>query len=123
MQAARDNTKPFKNAQTKRSLVKQEEKKPFSEKSFSDQGPNELAPKTSPKSILPPWAGMRDFGRPKKFVPNYHPKSAPTVLGPRAFSDRIVKEPRIHSSPLTPVKIRGKRSSKSPAPSPNRKSV
>ncbi|KAH7189543.1 uncharacterized protein B0J16DRAFT_383409 [Fusarium flagelliforme] len=118
--ARRGITKPSKNAQTKRSPVKQEEKR-----SFSDQGANEPAttPKTPPKSsTLPPWAGMKDFGRPKKFLPRYHPNSAPTVLGPRAYPDRIVKEPRIHSSPLTPVEVRGKRSSNS-TPSPTRKMV
>lgn len=128
--AARGITKPSKNAQTKRSPVKQEGKKSEEKRSFPDQGANEpvSAPKTPPKSTsqkstLPPWAGMRDFGRPKKkFSPVYHPKSAPTVLGPRAIPDRIVKEPRIQSSHSTPVKVRGKRSSTS-IPSPNRKAV
>jgi hypothetical protein len=129
MVAKKGITKPSKNAQTKGSPVKQEERRSEEKRSFPDQGANEsvTAPKTPPKSTLqkstlPPWAGMRDFGRPKKkFSPVYHLKSAPTVLGPRAFPDRIVKEPRIQSSYSTPVKVRGKRSSNTP--SPNRKAV
>ncbi|KAL3593534.1 hypothetical protein FPOAC2_07834 [Fusarium poae] len=58
--------------------------------------------KTAPvKRTLPPWTGMRDFGRPK----NWQSRSAPSTLG-----GRITKEPQ-DSSPSTPIKIRSKRSS------------
>ncbi|QPC78364.1 hypothetical protein HYE68_009116 [Fusarium pseudograminearum] len=65
--------------------------------------------KTSPKRTLPPWKGMRDFGRPQ----GWHTRSTSTTLGPRACKpDRITKETRAPPpSPSTPVKIRSKRPS------------
>ncbi|KAL4722065.1 hypothetical protein ACLX1H_010835 [Fusarium chlamydosporum] len=89
---------------TKKTPIKQEENK--SSPSQSGKGAVNKLKTASMKRPLPPWAGMRDFGRPK----TYQARSAPAALGVRACKpDRITKEPRIHASPSTPVKTRGKR--------------
>jgi hypothetical protein len=106
--AKKGRAKPAANQQVKRSQVKEEAKK-----SPPSQGGATAVKTTPPKRTLPPWTGMRDFGRPK----NWQPRSAPS-LGPRNKSDRITKEPRAHSAPSTPVKIRSKRPSNPTTPLP-----
>ncbi|KAH7206019.1 hypothetical protein DER44DRAFT_884092 [Fusarium oxysporum] len=69
---------------------------------------------TSPTRLVdqPPWRGMRNRVRTNSNPVRSSKVSPP--LGPRACkSDRVTKEPRIPTSPPTPVKVRGKRSSSS----------
>jgi sentrin-specific protease 8 len=76
-------------------------------------------PKGSPTRLVdqPPWRGMRNRVRTNS-NPIRSSKDSPP-LGPRtSTSDRVTKEPRIQTSPPTPVKVRGKRSSTTTAASP-----
>ncbi|KAF5706289.1 sentrin-specific protease SENP8 (SUMO-specific protease) [Fusarium mundagurra] len=76
------------------------------------KGPVTKPKGTSPTRLVdqPPWRGMRNRVRTNP-NPIRSSKDSPP-LGPRTSkSDRVTKEPRIQTSPPTPVKIRGKRSS------------
>ncbi|RKL19882.1 hypothetical protein BFJ68_g3361 [Fusarium oxysporum] len=78
------------------------------------KGPVTKPKGTSPTRLVdqPPWRGMRNRVRTNS-NPFRSSKDSPP-LGPRACkSDRVTKEPRIPTSPPTPVKVRGKRSSSS----------
>ncbi|KAH6958186.1 hypothetical protein DER45DRAFT_521248 [Fusarium avenaceum] len=103
----------------------QHEKSPtVSQQSSRDTTPSSKGTTTTttimtpvPRTI-PPWAGMREFVRPKQIQTRV---IQVPVLSPRACrSDRISK-PRIQTSPSTPIKIRSKRSHNSPAALPAQK--
>ncbi|SPJ82078.1 uncharacterized protein FTOL_09483 [Fusarium torulosum] len=71
----------------------------------------------TPRTV-PPWAGMREFVRPKQIQTRI---IQVPVLGPRACKpDRIFK-PRIQTSLSTPIKIRSKRSPNSTTALPAQK--
>ncbi|KAF5561905.1 sentrin-specific protease SENP8 (SUMO-specific protease) [Fusarium napiforme] len=76
-------------------------------------------PKGSPTRLVdqPPWRGMRNRVRTNS-NPVRSSKDSPPLGLRTSQSDRVSKEPRIQTSPLTPVKVRGKRSSSTTAVSP-----
>ncbi|EMT60796.1 hypothetical protein FOC4_g10012076 [Fusarium odoratissimum] len=99
---------PPRSQEAKKSPVDQNGKGSIAKGQFSK-------PKgTSPTRLVdqPPWRGMRNRVRTNSNPVRSSKVSPP--LGPRACkSDRVTKEPRIPTSPPTPVKVRGKRSSSS----------
>ncbi|KAF5538944.1 sentrin-specific protease SENP8 (SUMO-specific protease) [Fusarium mexicanum] len=104
-----------RSEEAKKSPVNQSGKGSIAKGSIA-KGPVTKPKGTSPTRLVdqPPWRGMRNRVRTNP-NPIRSSKDSPP-LGPQACkSDRVTKEPRIHSSPPTPVKVRGKRSSSATA--------
>ncbi|KAF4332643.1 sentrin-specific protease SENP8 (SUMO-specific protease) [Fusarium beomiforme] len=116
---ARDRRQPARSPPCSQEVKKSPVKFPVNQrgKGFVSNGAVTKGPATKPEGSSPtklvdqpPWRGMRHLVR-TNLSPVRPPKDSP--LGPQACkSDRVSKEPRIQVTSPSPVKVRGKRPSK-----------